>query len=58
MKFILLALTIRFAVDAKLLVIPYFSDKNLVVMAWNIVPVTIFFVLFVVAGVSSRTGWL
>jgi len=57
MKFVLLALTIGFAVDAKFRVIPYLSDKNLVVMAWHIVPVTLFSVLFVVAGVSFRTGW-
>jgi len=57
MKFILLALTIGFAVDAKFRVIPSLSDKNLVAMAWHIVPVTILSVLFVVAGVSFRTGW-
>jgi putative copper export protein len=57
-KFILLALTAGFAVDARLRVIPHLSEDNLVDMAWHIVPVTIFSVLFVVAGVSFRTGWL
>ena len=58
MKFILLAITIGFAMDAKFRVIPCLSDKNLTLMAWHIVPVTICSVLFVVAGVSFRTGWL
>jgi len=57
-KFILLALTAGFAVDARFRVIPHLSEDNLVEMAWHIVPVTIFSVLFVVAGVSFRTGWL
>jgi len=57
-KFILLALTIGFAIDARLRVIPVLSEKNLKDMAWHIVPVTIFSVLFVIAGVSFRTGWL
>ncbi|MBV1914785.1 MAG: copper resistance protein CopD [Pseudomonadales bacterium] len=57
-KFLLLALIICFAVDAKLRVLPVLSEKNLVVMAWHIIPVTVFSVLFVVVGVSVRTGWL
>lgn len=57
-KFILLALTVGFAIDARFRVIPVLSEKNLNVMAWHIVPVTIFSVLFVIAGVSFRTGWL
>lgn len=57
-KLILLALTIAFALDARLRVIPILSEKNLVVMAWHIIPVTIFSILFVVVGVSFRTGWL
>ena len=56
-KFILLALTIGFAIDARFRVIPVLSEKNLNSMAWHIVPVTIFSILFVVAGVSFRTGW-
>lgn len=57
-KLCLLALTICFAVDAKLRVIPVLSEHNLTDMAWHIVPVTILSILFVVAGVSFRTGWL
>jgi putative copper export protein len=57
-KFILLGLTIGFAVDARFRVIPVLSEKNLTVMAWHIVPVTFFSILFVVVGVSFRTGWL
>ena len=57
-KFILLALTIGFAIDARFRVIPVLSQSNLVVMAWHIVPVTVFSVLFVFVGVSFRTGWL
>jgi putative copper export protein len=57
-KFFLLALTIGFAIDARFRVIPVLSEKNLVLMAWHIIPVTIFSILFVVVGVSFRTGWL
>ena len=57
-KLILLALTIGFAVDARFRVIPALSQNNLVAMAWHIIPVTIFSILFVVVGVSFRTGWL
>ncbi len=58
LKFILLALTAGFAIDARLRVIPNLSEKNLSVMAWHIWPVTILSILFVFAGVSFRTGWL
>ena len=54
----LLALTAGFAVHARLRVLPTLSEKTLGVMAWHIIPVTLFSVLFVVAGVSFRTGWL
>lgn len=57
-KFALLALTVVFAIDARVRVIPFLSDEKLTDMAWHIIPVTIFSVLFVVAGVSFRTGWL
>jgi putative copper export protein len=57
-KLILLALTIGFAIDARFRVIPVLSKNNLVSMAWHIVPVTIFSILFVVVGVSFRIGWL
>jgi putative copper export protein len=57
-KLTLLALTFGFALDARFRVIPALSKESLPVMAWHIVPVTVFSILFVVAGVSFRTGWL
>jgi putative copper export protein len=57
-KLILLALTIGFAINARFRVIPVLSQNNLVVMAWHIIPVTILSILFVIVGVSFRTGWL
>ena len=56
-KLALLGFTAAFAVDAKLRVIPHLSPDSLKDMAWHIVPVTVFSVLFVVAGASFRTGW-
>ncbi|WP_438863327.1 copper resistance protein CopD [Neptunicella sp.] len=57
-KLSLLAATIGFALDAKLRVLPKLSEKSLVTMAWHIIPVTLFSILFVLVGVSFRTGWL
>ena len=57
-KIALLAITILFAVDARLRLIPNLSRDNLTAMAWHIVPVTIVSVLFVLVGVAFRTGWL
>jgi putative copper export protein len=57
-KLILLALTLGFAINARFRVIPILSQNNLGLMAWHIIPVTIISILFVVAGVSFRTGWL
>jgi putative copper export protein len=57
-KLTLLALTVGFAIHARFRVIPNLSDKNLTIMAWHIVPVTIFSILFVIVGVSFRAGWL
>lgn len=54
----LLTLTVCFAVHARFRVIPNLSPSTLKVMAWHIIPVTIFSVLFVFVGVSFRTGWL
>jgi len=54
----LLALTLAFAIDARFRVIPKLSKETLRVMAWHIIPVTLFSILFVVVGVSVRTGWL
>ena len=57
-KLVLLALTLGFAADARFRVIPSLSEKTLVSMAWHIIPVTVFSILFVVVGVAFRTGWL
>lgn len=57
-KLLLLLLTICFAIDARFRVVPVLSENNLKVMAWHVIPVTFFSILFVVVGVSFRTGWL
>ena len=57
-KLLLLAITILFAVDARLRLIPNLSEEKLTAMAWHIVPVTVVAVLFVAVGVAFRTGWL
>jgi len=57
-KLFLLAVTIALAADARLRVIPRLSEKNLNSLAWHIISVTIVSILFVVVGVSFRTGWL
>jgi len=44
------------AADAKLRIIPRLSEKKLISLAWHIIPVTIISVLFIVTGVSFRTG--
>lgn len=56
-KLALLAMTMAFAADARLRIIPNLSVANLVSLAWHVVPVTAISVLFVVVGVSFRTGW-
>ncbi|MBW7874716.1 MAG: CopD family protein [Candidatus Cloacimonetes bacterium] len=58
LKLGLLGITMCFALDARLRVIPNLSVKNLNSLAWHIIPVTIISVLFVFVGVSFRTGWL
>lgn len=57
-KLVLLAVTVALALDARLRLIPRLSERRLRALAWHIVPVTIAGVLFVVAGVAFRTGWL
>ena len=53
----LLILTVGFAIDARLRVIPKLSEKNLSVMAWHIVPVTFFSVfLSSQASPSAQDG--
>lgn len=56
-KLILLTITIAFAIDARLRIIPKLSEQNLTALAWHIIPVTLVSVLFVIVGVSFRTGW-
>jgi putative copper export protein len=56
-KLFLLAITVALAVDARLRITPRLSEDNLTSLAWHIVPVTVLSVLFVVVGVSFRTGW-
>jgi putative copper export protein len=56
-KLTLLATTIALAADARLRIVPNLSKDNLVALAWHVVPVTVIAVLFVVVGVSFRTGW-
>jgi putative copper export protein len=58
LKFVLLALTLAIAINARLRVIPRLGEENLKVMAWHIAAVTLLAILFVFAGVSFRTGWL
>jgi putative copper export protein len=55
-KILLLVVTVAFAVDARVRIIPRLSEKTLTALAWHIIPVTIVSVLFVVVGVSFRTG--
>ena len=57
LKLSLLTLTLCFAMSARFSVIPHLSEKNLTTMAWHIIPVTIISILFVITGVSFRTGW-
>ncbi|HLV76387.1 MAG TPA: CopD family protein [Marinobacter sp.] len=57
-KLVLLMLTVCFALSARFRVIPNLSPATLRLMAWHIVPVTLISILFVVVGVSFRTGWL
>ena len=56
-KVLLLAITVGFALDARLRIIPHLSPANLRPLAWHVIPVTIVSVLFVLVGVSFRTGW-
>jgi putative copper export protein len=56
MKLLCLAGTVALAIHAKTRVIPRLNDDNLPVMAWHIAGVTVFSVLFVLAGASARLG--
>jgi putative copper export protein len=57
-KLSLLLLTVLFAVDARLRIIPNLTVENLMPLAYHIIPVTVISVLFVIVGVSFRTGGL
>ncbi|MCC6349543.1 MAG: CopD family protein [Candidatus Eisenbacteria bacterium] len=46
------------AADARIRILPRLSDRNLVALAWHVVPVTILSVLFVLVGVMIRFGGL
>lgn len=56
-KLTLLGLTVALALNAKFRVIPKLSEKNLNLMAGHIIAVTILSIVFVVMGLSFRTGW-
>ncbi|MDQ5979851.1 MAG: hypothetical protein QG602_2826 [Verrucomicrobiota bacterium] len=55
-KLLCLAGTAALAIHAKTRVIPRLNDGNLPVMAWHIAGVTVFSVIFVLAGASARLG--
>ncbi len=55
-KLLCLVGTAALALHAKTRVIPRLNDDNLPVMAWHIAGVTVFSVLFVLAGASARLG--
>jgi len=57
-KLILLATTVALAADARIRIIPRLSADRLPSLAWHIVPVSVASVVFVIVGVSFRTGWL
>lgn len=56
LKLALLAATVALAIHAKTRVIPRLRDDNLPLMGWHIAGVTLFGVLFVLAGASLRLG--
>ena len=58
LKLILLLLMIGLALHARLRVLPNLDERRLKALAWHIIPVTLISVLFVLVGVSFRTGWL
>ncbi len=58
LKLSLLLITVLFAADARIRVFPKLTKHNLKSMSFHIIAVTILSVLFVVVGVSFRTGWL
>lgn len=57
LKLLLLAATLALALHARLRLIPRLHAGNLRALAWHVVPVTLLAVLYVVVGLSFRTGW-
>lgn len=57
-KLALLAATLALAVNARFRVIPRLRPETLTTLAWHIILVTVFGVLFVAVGVSVRTALL
>ncbi len=55
-KLLCLVGTAALAIHAKTRVIPRLNDGNLPVMAWHIAGVTVFSILFILAGASARLG--
>lgn len=55
-KLALLLLTVLFALDARLRIIPNLNENNLKSLAYHIIPVTIISVIFVFMGVSFKAG--
>lgn len=58
LKLILLLLTVLFAIDARLRIIPNLTEQNMMSLVYHIIPVTVIAVLFIIVGVSFRTGLL
>jgi putative copper export protein len=56
LKLPLLAATVLVAADARFRIIPRLSAENLAAMALRIRLITLFSILFAVAGVTFRTG--
>lgn len=54
----LLGLTALLGADARLRIIPKLNSSNIRSLAWYIIPATVTSVLFIIAGVAFRTGWL
>lgn len=56
LKLVLLVATVGLAVHARLRIVPKLDRGNLQNLAWHIVAVTVFALVFVILGVAIRTG--
>lgn len=56
LKLALLAVTVALAAHARLRVLPNLTADRLRLLAWHIIPVTVISTLFVIVGVTLRTG--